>query len=515
MHAKLNDDLYQRFRDLLLTRCGLYYPEQKRTDLAHRLNLTLSTTQHRDLAALYADAIAGGPGWEAIVTHLTIGETYFFRNDAQFDALREQIIPDLLKRRGALRTLRFWSAGCATGEEPYSLAILISELLPRDAPWNASILATDINPAFLARAREALYGNWSFRETPDLLRDRYWSPEQGRWRLDPQIRRMVSFANLNLAEAGYPSIANGTSALDVIMCRNVTIYFDEATTRQVAERFYQALTPGGWLIVGHAEPQASVYRQFEVFNFPNTVIYRKPLDAPLFAVDSTSWAGFGGPGAPASPGAARVQAQSEVHGHASWVDSSRPALAPERQGADVDNQQRLATAAPPLSPPADPWPAIAAHLARADAGHVEPLLTDLLKLHPTHLPALLALARLYADRADWERAQHHCAAALEQDSLNIPGHYLMAQIYEHQANLEPALAAYRRTVFLDSGFVPGMLGMASVWRQLGRYTDAQRVYRNAVQHLAALPSTVPVSGIEDVTAGELLAWIRKQVVEST
>jgi chemotaxis protein methyltransferase CheR len=517
MHAKLNDDLYQRFRDLLLTRCGLYYPEQKRMDLAHRLNLTLSTTQHQDLAALYADAMAGGPGWEAIVTHLTIGETYFFRNDAQFDALREQIMPDLLKRRAALRTLRFWSAGCATGEEPYSIAILVSELLPRDVPWNASILATDINPVFLARAREALYGNWSFRETPDLLRDRYWSPEQGRWRLDPQIRRMVSFANLNLAELGYPSITNGTSALDVIMCRNVTIYFDEATTRQVAERFYQALTPGGWLIVGHAEPQASVYHNFEVFNFPNTVIYRKPLDAPLFAVDSTSWVGFSGPRALVSPVTPQSQTQPDIHAPAGWLESSRPAPAPKDQGAAFDNQrQRLATAAPPLEPsPADPWPAIAARLARRDVGDVEPLLTDLLELNPTHMLALLALARLYADRADWERAQRHCAAALEQDSLNIPGHYLMAQIHEHQADLEAALAAYRRTVFLDPGFVPGMLGMASVWRQLGRYADAQRVYRNAVQHLAALHSTVPVSGIEDVTAGELLAWIRKQLVEST
>src|SRR5262245_60374541 len=118
-HAELSDDLYLRFRDLLRTRCGLEYPERKRGDLAHGLNLALGATRQPNLAALYADAIGGGPAWDAIITHLTIGETYFFRNDAQFAALREQIVPELLHRRAATRTLRIWSAGCATGEEPY------------------------------------------------------------------------------------------------------------------------------------------------------------------------------------------------------------------------------------------------------------------------------------------------------------------------------------------------------------------------------------------------------------
>ena len=111
MNAELNDELYTRFRDLLLARCGLYYPERKRGDLAHGLTMALETTSHRTLVELYADAVAGGPGWEAILAQLTIGETYFFRNGAQFDALREHILPELFERRGALRTLRLWSAG--------------------------------------------------------------------------------------------------------------------------------------------------------------------------------------------------------------------------------------------------------------------------------------------------------------------------------------------------------------------------------------------------------------------
>jgi chemotaxis protein methyltransferase CheR len=283
MDEQLDDALYLRFRDLLHDRSGLAYPERKRADLAHGLRLALANSQHGDLAALYADAAAGGPAWEIILAQLTIGETYFFRNTPQFEALRDHILPELIQRRQATRHLRIWSAGCATGEEPYSIAMMLADLLPSDEFWQVSILATDINPQFLARARDGLYGSWSFRETSEAMRKRFFTPEQNRWRLHPAIRQMVTFARLNLAEPCFPAILNGAYAQDLILCRNVTIYFDEATTHQLIERFHSTLLPGGWLIVGHAEPQASANQQLELHNFPQTVVYRKRLDAPVFS----------------------------------------------------------------------------------------------------------------------------------------------------------------------------------------------------------------------------------------
>jgi chemotaxis protein methyltransferase CheR len=283
MDIQLDDSLYVRFRDLLRERCGLDYPARKRADLAHGLRLVLETSRHADLAALYADAAAGGPGWEILLAQLTNGETYFFRNTPQFDALRQHILPELIQRRQAMRHLRIWSAGCATGEEPYSVAMTLVDLLPEDELWQVSILATDINPQFLARARDGLYGSWSFRETPDTMRERFFTPEQNRWRLHSRIRQMVTFTRLNLAQPCFPAILNGTYAQDLILCRNVTIYFDEATTHQLIERFHSSLLPGGWLLVGHAEPQASANQQLELHNFSHTVAYRKRLDAPVFS----------------------------------------------------------------------------------------------------------------------------------------------------------------------------------------------------------------------------------------
>jgi chemotaxis protein methyltransferase CheR len=528
MNAELSDELYMRFRDLLLARCGLYYPERKRSDLAHGLSMALGTTSCRTLAELYADAVASGPGWEALLAQLTVGETYFFRNGAQFDALREHILSELLERRSGLRTLRLWSAGCATGEEPYSLAILLSELLPGDQSWNASILATDINPVFLARAREALYSNWSFRETPDALRDRYWTEEQGRWRLRSDIRRMVSFARLNLAETCFPAITNGTSAMDIIVCRNVTIYFDEATTRQIAERFFSALTPGGWLIVGHAEPQATVYHQFEVHNFPNTVVYRKPLDAPLFAFDPASGVFNAGaqpiltprpttddrrrttgdpldtaqsrrrpPTAPLPPLQADHRRPTEKLRESMVRDVS---IASQRR--TTDNGQRTSD---------NSWPTIAARLAQGEKAEVEQQLKELLRADPSHVLALTALGRLYADRAEWASARQQCILALEKDSLCVPAHYLLAQVHEHQGQLDAALAAYRRALYLDRSCVPAMLGMANVWRRMGRAADAQRYYRNALKYLGELPSTTPIPDADGATAAELVALVTRQL----
>ncbi len=490
MESQFSDELYRRFRDLVLTRAGLYYPDRKRADLLHGLDQALNTAAHASLAELYADAVAGGSAWELILAHLTIGETYFFRNGPQFDALRQQIIPDILDRRAATRGLRVWSAGCATGEEPYSLAMTIGDLLPDASLWHVSILATDINPQFLERAREALYGDWSFRETPEDMRARFWAKEQNRWRLRPEIRRMVSFARLNLAEPCYPSIINGTSAIDLLVCRNVTIYFDEATTRQVVERFFNALAPGGWLIVGHSEPQASVYQQFEVHNFPNTVVYRKPLDAPMFPLDT--WRGAG------------LDLHRSVIGDR--VTSATAPIGTRTAGRRAATGSLRPVAAIPARAAASPPPE-----PQTPALH-ERYSTAALQLVPSaEVATLIKLGRQCADRGDWSGAETYCERALAHDTLCIEAHYLLGQIHEHQGALDLALTAYRRTVYLDRSFVLGLIGMGNIWRQIERIRDANRCYETALRQLALLPTTILVSGAEGATAGELVALVNQQM----
>jgi chemotaxis protein methyltransferase CheR len=468
MDLPLSDELYLRFRDLLLSRAGLHYPERRRNDLAHGLSQAAATCGLASLTALYSGMAAGGTIWDMAIIQLTIGETYFFRNGAQFSALRERIMPDLLARRGPVRSLRLWSAGCATGEEPYSLAMTLADLLPPSAGWQVSILATDINTSFLERAREALYGNWSFRETPEATRERFFIPEGPRWRLRPELRRQVIFARLNLAEPSYPLVTNGTVALDLIVCRNVTIYFDEATTRQVAERFFAALAPGGWLVVGHAEPHAEIYQAFETHNVPGAVLYRKPLSAPAFVTLSAGKPAVALPPPHLSPMPSPLVQPGRDRGQGTGDRG---------QGA---GESRAARPAVPSRPPEPP-------------------------------PDLLEPARVAANRGDWAAAQTMVEAALAAEPLRAASHYLLGQILEQRGELEAALSAYRRSVYLEPGWVLGSIGMANIWRQTGHQVEARRGLRSALYQLARLAPDTQVEGADGATAAELKAFVHTQL----
>lgn len=307
------------------------------------------------------------------------------------------IVPDLLQRRHLIRYLRVWSAGCATGEEPYSLAIALREALPTDPPWQFNILATDINRRFLERAREAVYGNWSFREMPPAVRDRYFIPENGRWRLHDEVKHDVIFAQLNLVEPTYPSPQLGILAFDLIFCRNVLIYFDDRTMQQIVQRFYDALTPGGWLVVGHAEPHIERFRQFETYNAPGTVLYLKLLQAPPFVMPSTNF--------PALP-------------------------LPPPQSSPVLTVQLSAQAPVPASTPS---PEERLRQARVAADHgdwnaAQTYVQQVLEINPLYAPAYYLLAQIAEHHGRLEEALANYRCSLYLDSHFVIGLIEMAGV---------------------------------------------------------------------------------------
>lgn len=179
------------------------------------------------------------------------GETYFFRDQGQFDLLRRRILPQLIARHRADKHLRLWSAGCSSGEEVYSLAILIDQILPDRSDWNIEIIGSDIDQTALTKARNARYGQWSFRMTEPELLKRYFRKQDGEWLLDEAICRMVTFRTLDLIRDPYPD--DIICRLDLILCRNVFIYFDESDIRSVAIKQAASLCDGGYLLSGHTE----------------------------------------------------------------------------------------------------------------------------------------------------------------------------------------------------------------------------------------------------------------------
>jgi len=268
-------------RTLIHNHTGLTLETLTNTDLT--VSLTEISAAHElsnlhRLSVALADSPLTAPLWHDVIEAITIGETYFFRNAFQFQALTKQVLPEIIarKRKSGIHHLRLWSAGCASGEEPYSLAMLLHELIPDLADWHIHILGTDINASSLKAARRGIYRKRSFRtETRDDVQEKWFEKQGDEWILNPSIRAMVMFTPLNLITDHYPAYDTFTVNMDLIVCRNVTIYFDDVTTRRVVERFHQSLNPEGWLVVGHAEPLVSTYKAFTAHNFANTVMYQK------------------------------------------------------------------------------------------------------------------------------------------------------------------------------------------------------------------------------------------------
>jgi chemotaxis protein methyltransferase CheR len=211
----------------------------------------------------------------ALLNEITIGETCFFRNQPQLDALRKIVIPNILRAKPSLplRKLRIWSAGCSTGEEPYTLRML--QLEEAGGPlkdWMVEILATDLNERSLAHAKAAVYGNYSTRNLTPSLRQKYFLPSAEQLQVNPAARADISFSRLNLSDDSRMTFMKG---MDIIFCCNVLIYFDLASKRRVIQHFFNNLLPHGYLFLGHSESLYGVSEDFRLVHLPGATAYMK------------------------------------------------------------------------------------------------------------------------------------------------------------------------------------------------------------------------------------------------
>jgi chemotaxis protein methyltransferase CheR len=211
--------------------------------------------------------------WDSLLDALTVRETYFFRHPDQFEELRRRVLPTLHEFTRDRSKLRAWSAGCASGEEAYSLAMVFDR---EGLGEQAQITASDIAPAALERGRIGHYREWSMRSIDPELRARYFRSEAGGYSILDRLREQIIWRQINLAEPGYPSIDSNLGHFPLIFCRNVLMFFDAKTIAQVASRLWQSLVPGGWLFLGPSDPNVSAYADFEVHVTPSGLVYRRP-----------------------------------------------------------------------------------------------------------------------------------------------------------------------------------------------------------------------------------------------
>ncbi len=269
-----SDEHYRKLSSLIYDRTGLFFGENSRFFLEKRIELRMTSLNLKGLDEYIRYLMFDSDSekeWDALIATITTNETYFMREERQLKCFKEDILPEIVKKRAGSK-IRIWSAGCSSGEEPYSIVILIKEskCVPEN---NVEILATDINSRVVNKAKEGVYGESSFRSVDEKFKTRWFTPDgEQKWRIKDEIKARVIFQKFNLFELDrYALLGN----FDVIFCRNVIIYFDMEAKVKVVERFYDKLNNGGYLLLGHSESLISVTEKFKLIHLPSDLVYRK------------------------------------------------------------------------------------------------------------------------------------------------------------------------------------------------------------------------------------------------
>lgn len=276
--------------DRTSSRCGIKISQEETYKLSHLIQNRMTALAVNDPIRYFqlveSQSAAGVTEWEQLLSGFMNGETFFFRDSGQFTLLKEQILPALILRRKAARTLRIWSAGCSTGEEAYSLAILVDQLLPDRQDWDISILGTDINCRSLQHAQQGRYGQWAFRKVDTDLQQRYFTQTGHQWVLNESIRKMAMFRQCNLVADTFSSSSLGNDYFDLILCRNVFVYFHTDAIGHVMKKMAESLMSDGYFLTGHGELPAQTVGVLQAKIYPDSVIYQRPQPACVVAYES-------------------------------------------------------------------------------------------------------------------------------------------------------------------------------------------------------------------------------------
>ncbi|MBT3269364.1 tetratricopeptide repeat protein [Candidatus Poribacteria bacterium] len=461
-----------RLHDLIATRLGVPKSPANSQRIARALRERADATGTRAAAdylrLLTGTTDAGRREWDALATMLTVGESFFFRDSGIFEALRSHVLPELLDARNG--SVRVWSAGCSDGQELYSVAMLLHEM-GRPAA-GGSLVGTDINPTAIEAARRARYRAWSFRGVDESIIGGHFLERGDEFELKESVRRGVTFRRHNLIDDAYPDVAAGLDAMDIILCRNVLIYFGQDTVKAVARKLVECLRPGGYLIVGNAEIHSRQLEGVVPRSVGNRVVYQRPAA----------------------------------------LEPSRPRLAPTQR--PPESRVRAAKVvprrledAPPPKPTADALRAEAqAALDRGDSVGAEAIARRAAASNAQDASIWLMVAHAYADRGRHDSARAACETALQADPFNGEAHLVLAKIADELGETAEAKALVKKAIYLDTGNADAHLTLASLYDRAGEARHAARAYRGALRSLGGRDDAVAAD--EDIK-GFILARIEE------
>lgn len=451
--AKFSDDDFILFRDLLSQETGIYFSHDRKQHLQMALDERLSQGRYESYREYY-HFIQSHPKRQEEVRHLieliTVGETSFFRNGPHFAALMNTVLPEIMEREKnkPRKTIRIWSAGCSRGSEPYSIAIALKETAPSLHDWDISIFATDINQRVLDLARDGFYALRDLSHMPEEYIRRYFHKNDQHYQLVDQIKKCVKFGCHNLVKSSFriPELRD----LDIIFCRNVTIYFDLQTTKRIVEQFYDCLNDGGYLFIGHAETLWQITDKYALMEFPQAYIYKKTKER----METKSLSPFAG--VPEIPlGIVRPEPTISI--------------SPEKKNRICKD----------------------ADLRKPFAAHPQ-------------AKTRLAQATLLANQAQYEEAIRQLEGIVKDDSLCQEAYYLLGVLYYNAGLYDQAVAQFRKVIYIDHGAALAYFNLGNIYLHQKKMSSAQKEFENVRRLLEKRRPEEMVEFSNDFTADYLL-----------
>lgn len=478
---------------------GLHFHENQWNSLARYLtNAAKELNISNDLESLNKLISKGSLNnleFDALSKHLTVGETYFFRENVALQFFINSIIPKLISERaGKNQYIRIWSAGCSTGEEPYNIAMILREAVRDIDNWKVDILATDINKDALKRAVIGVYPAWSFRETTDEMKQKYFTPNGKHFTIIDRVRKMVHFNQLNLANGGFPSSENNTQHFDVIFCRNVLMYFLPLTAREVARRFHDALNNDGWLITSQVELNDEYFSPFCRRMFGQGIFYQK----------------------------SEKKSDSNIKIQPSEIQTERPVTISRNQPIlkNKSEKKRQANRTGKL-PVAAKLPIVpitqqnTMHAARlfADAKYNEcaQWCEHYLAANPFDRQIAILLIKSYANSGNLSAARNWAERLIAIYPANAESLYLYATILIEQNQWEMAEKMLTKTLYLNPENPAANLDMANTLKKMNKKQTAKKYFENTLALIDSIDDDEIVPELDGVTAGRLRQMIKTMI----
>lgn len=534
----MQHNLIQKFIELIGINTGLHIRSQDIEGLLSKIYMRMRALKLHDPQIYYelldgnidshtnGNILPSESEWKELTLLLTTGESYFFRDRGQMKLLEMQILPELIKKQKNSLSLRIWSAGCSTGEEPYSLAIMLQKLIPNWYDWKIFILGTDINQSNLQKAKRGIYSDWSFRLVDPKVRELYFDPHINGWKINEDLRQMVRFSYGNLVKDDFPNPASDLHNIDLIICRNVFVYFSKEAISLVVKKFSDTLSIGGYLLTAHAELHGLNLGKLQARVFPESVFYQRVM-APLPAyfnlnksIEVTRQTDHLSP---------NLIPSEETQGNL-W-NPNKPQILVTPESFKSFQKKPMSFEMDPPAPTTD----INTHIIEVEVtqANAEELLKEakvlfikkaysqaiekieeVLLLEKRNFQAYYLMAQAYANLGQGGKAKEAAKQAISIDELSAEPYYLLAQVAEEQGDIQQAKIFWKRIIYLAPYAILAYLELAALYEAEKDWKRAKKMRTTALALLKDLPSESILEEPRPIKVGDLLEYVEQMLKKS-